>query len=1102
MDEKNNDEDKYYVLTKDIKSLIDYGKYIQNDTQMDLKHIPNHSYFLKSFKGIDIDALHNTPINYDDEISFSEIEKKIYDTPPNDILFFLKSSTDSDIKSVIIGYNSKKHTYADITEVLENMNTNMNTKENEELFFLKKINFEKFIKYYSIEEQQQPEKINSLQGLENACKAAIKKLYEEISTFRKNNRDYNKLISTNNINGDFLKIQINLNPGDIESNKKFIIIVREMNKYKIKKEKFKESEVYYKDYNQNVLNDMKNELNAKIQYNANRSIITYLKLNDKGLKLSNNYRFGDINIDDNILKIKYNPDQKEFYDKTKKIKYIAVPKDDNEEVTVPDILNTRKYIFGEFTKIFNTDESNEEISNRMEILMDLIIEEKKPVFIIAYGVSGSGKTSTLIKLNSSYEIEGQNGVIPNFCCNICKKEKIQNIKISFKELFALKIQNNHKSIESNEFNFIYNKDLNILVLENDLTIDIIHNYRFKKETLINYNFIKKNGEKIILKKDLNLSDLLAFVIDIDRYVKSTTNNDQSSRSHYLAFINFGMNYGNLIVGDFAGVENIFNCAADTVLESFANIKFQEELFYLNKNNLYNNYYDTIYNGQIENSIHINDNNLLENIVFNSYIYNKEETDKLIKKILNHETQYLNIDGFLDGSDKNNNLKTMVSAEIQKYFGYYLNIMKKIFDIKKFVMPINNEDEKILKKDKKDRELKIQNCINEMEKKKNIIYSRLGIDINEYKDLNESSFFEKMIEIIKARYNETIFSAVFDWYTYQKKDLKTKIEKDGVYNRLLLLYHKEKPVLNIYDDYIENYNNLIRYSNQQKKNDITVDDLINGYLTDFKNKSISMDGCKEFNKLIKIYNERTNKETPLIPDIVCEDLTIFFKYQEKKDDIIENFIHIIIRNYLLNKSCLNRVKEGTYINSTLSKLRESINKIINTKFYNFYNYLDDCYQQYNITHDEIIYTDNKTDIDNENYIIKAIQEKKININDMTICIFNLFNISPYENNPPNIPYIDLFDYVKAEDEDEDEAENTKKINKEKLSETLLYYQSNNILVYDTLLEKINDDDNDAYIINYIENLNASTTIGTIEYLDRISKSNNISRICRGQIEIDR
>ena len=85
-------------------------------------------------------------------------------------------------------------------------------------------------------------------------------------------------------------------------------------------------------------------------------------------------------------------------------------------------------------------------------------------------------------------------------------------------------------------------------------------------------------------------------IDVDRLVKSTINNPNSSRSHCIAFatITNGDNEPYMIVlGDFAGVENAFKCDDMTTQSQFANLKadLSQEYEYLKNQGTEKDKYD-------------------------------------------------------------------------------------------------------------------------------------------------------------------------------------------------------------------------------------------------------------------------------------------------------------------------------------------------------------------------------------------------------------------------------------------------------------------------------------------------------------------------------
>ena len=104
----------------------------------------------------------------------------------------------------------------------------------------------------------------------------------------------------------------------------------------------------------------------------------------------------------------------------------------------------------------------------------------------------------------------------------------------------------------------------------------------------NYELTKKSKDIIIkFKLKTQIGKFLTFIIDIDRLIRGTTNNPNSSRSHVLLFMQLELKKSKetikpyLILGDFAGVENKFNCTDPNVINKFSNIsRFNnDEVFY-------------------------------------------------------------------------------------------------------------------------------------------------------------------------------------------------------------------------------------------------------------------------------------------------------------------------------------------------------------------------------------------------------------------------------------------------------------------------------------------------------------------------------------------
>lgn len=353
------------------------------------------------------------------------------------------------------------------------------------------------------------------------------------------------------------------------------------------------------------LHDQNNKkyINTLIRNSMKNNVLTFLKLrNDQKNLNTYNRRFDiQINRDNNPknLILKYNDDNKEYY--IKNDQGVLIPNKTEFPNAVGNNINItdykRKYIFGEFTRIFTPELSNEDIAKEMKIITDMLKSESpKPVFIMGYGASGAGKTSTLIYFNK----EKKDGILIELCNEMGENEDYDEINLDFYEFYnsdcTKKVGTESKvcSVKDND------TGKNKTFIENPVSNckeTINFKYVSKSESLENatygtgnYGFLlaneynHKNHHEFRVNKvgdgDGNfpqwskIGDVIRYLIDTDRHVKATTNNPNSSRSHSLIFVNLkkGNKNAYLIVGDFAGVENEFNCDNPTVLTAFQDIK--------------------------------------------------------------------------------------------------------------------------------------------------------------------------------------------------------------------------------------------------------------------------------------------------------------------------------------------------------------------------------------------------------------------------------------------------------------------------------------------------------------------------------------------------
>lgn len=164
--------------------------------------------------------------------------------------------------------------------------------------------------------------------------------------------------------------------------------------------------------NTNIINDI-----YKLLLNSNKNVYTLVRIRNDNINpllildnpryLIQNYKSSD-NFDDKNLEIVYkNTDMKFDFppDKNVENNYIELRKEfENQfnKYNTSDEKNEEEYDIGHFDYIFSAKEYNNQIETKIRKFYDEILfkRENKNLFIIGYGQSGSGKTSTLIYLNT------------------------------------------------------------------------------------------------------------------------------------------------------------------------------------------------------------------------------------------------------------------------------------------------------------------------------------------------------------------------------------------------------------------------------------------------------------------------------------------------------------------------------------------------------------------------------------------------------------------------------------------------------------------------------------------------------------------------------
>jgi hypothetical protein len=256
-----------------------------------------------------------------------------------------------------------------------------------------------------------------------------------------------------------------------------------------------------------------------------------------------------------------------------------------------------------------------------------------------------------------------------------------------------------------------------------------------------------------------------------------------------------------------------------------------------------------------------------------------------------------------------------------------------------------------------------------------------------------------------------------------------------------------------------------------------------------------------------------------------------------NEIIQKYIYLaFLKKHILTKSCNNRRKEGYWINSSLKDMRLAIQYIVQSKNFNvFYNYIDTCIKDPNYNPDDIPILDietftntlqknifikkifeHLTEIDNENYKTILNMAKK-----MVISVYCVFNYTAALNDPPTSPYYNINDLNKIKNNDDINNDTLTEVltklkgipffsgidvykNIDKLSGDCFHALSINdekidlSKLIDTFLKNTFKNENKFDIIklirNYINNINATSSMGSLEFIDQIAKLNTTQYLC--------
>ena len=915
--------------------------------------------------------------------------------------------------------------------------------------------------------------------------------------------------------------------------------------------------------------DFRNKIDEYIKEANDENIITYLKIrNDEDKTGIYNDRFNikmnkQQNTEPNKVMIEYMDDNFPYYKKNQdggyelsdEIKSMTENSnyDKNEALGTLDIAKyTYKYLFGEFSNIFTPNLSNEEIAQKMDIIKNKI-KENKPVFMIGYGASGAGKTSSLIYFKRNNE----NGILINLCNQLGATEGYSEIELKCKEFYhttdvktvdAPMIVNVPEDNGSVKFKY----DGENFVLSEEYKHTTHHQYRLinKERTGIEKETVFPVGTVI--------GEVIIHLIDTDRFVKATTNNPNSSRSHTLVFVKLigkdeeGKDKsGNIIIGDFAGVENTFACENPNTINAFLNVKrddgkgipyYSTEAYKGNPDPL----------GVIENDKQTAGAKIPEQCI--SKIEAKDPIYDMKNPVI-RESWGLDPDLIAYYTKDNNKKLKMAFDIVRQYVGVQPGDNETVIETK-YNNSINNFKNDLVSLTK-------ETNFEQQKKSINNLFSKIKSDLLSYNTVFTLPLFFKYV--IEDRNNNQIVDN-----NILKNEIIVVIRKYGL-SETGSNNGNHKNMINEIQSIIEKHKTeKINKINETKlkldKLNKIIDTIINNNQSSILGGEPKKKNNTRDNKTTKIVSNVAAKtqvtsnvaaKPPLISKsgLIKEINSYIFQPHGNFPNLLELVkdleIETSCRTGNSNVICENRREEGYFINNSLTKVREVIKKILfekNKESINITpNFIDICFKNY-CPHRKNCFsfdtfgnqqTPNTTGSVIFDEIYKELQSQKgyqtpqEMYKNIIISIFCVFNISRGANNPPPTPYLDInkfksiyyfenmfsgdgFQKIQTEfisqgeriikmisDTFKDKAADLQTIKSESTPNNTIFTLFVKVINYfkDPLnINKLQQTYNTSYkyyvkeLIDMIDNNNAVSAIGTLEFIDQITKFNTIKNTC--------
>lgn len=733
-----------------------------------------------------------------------------------------------------------------------------------------------------------------------------------------------------------------------------------------------------------------NRSDLAARHNRGNNVFTFVKIRADRVgslvETNQRYRVG-LDRDRQIMYMGYDSYPDSIYDISlslkKEFEYLA-----NNKTPLPN-----NYLFGPFSYIFKPSDDNSIISKHesMKPLLDNI-KNGKSVCVIGYGASGSGKTTALVYAGFEKNQDQKNGILIHFCNTL--HDYYGEIDVSFLELEGNINEDGDDAVSNFKILPIPRGDEK--ALNGDKSFKYTKDDELRQEYYSSRTFTTDpNSNEWVLEEDSNLLELdgvhftkgldigkyIVSIMDGKRSIQATTNNPVSSRSHMIIFVKFKNKKSTvapekepyLIICDFAGVENKFQCNDDKVLSMFEKIKSQTKCKDKNVSKSqcrdFENFYDV--QTQVDEQLHSNE----------------ATYEPSPETILNIHSAVSN-------------------AALSNIFTSNEQAKNKFRPISKIL------DSIIMESYTKNKNKLLEDALFNV---RDVITSPKYPTHKQFMDsfYNSDSDVDIYLKKLLQGLNISNVTGEVD-KTNKNKNLTRRMPKFrlDMYNSGLIT-----------DNYIGEYQ-IVQTEKKLSRGLIPTElDIVNER-TSHTLSSPLIDHMIEYIDLVLptiVENDKNNKE-------------IVIKTQLKKDVISRASS---FRSQTLAQICNKRVKEGLFINSSLLSLRSFIShfvtgiqnndgKIVNPKFIdecaplqcnpNF----EDCFGNTtildkNINESSVI----ANEIRNRLCCVDNLGKSKIgckpkvtceDFKDITFAIFNVINLTKKTNNPPPIPHIDLTDLM--------------------------------------------------------------------------------------------